>query len=83
LGTTDLTGATLYTTVEPCVMCAYAIREAHIGLVVFGTTTTAPGGSGTFYRLLTDGMVAGWSPPPLVIGGVLAEECAQVRAAAG
>src|SRR5690554_8039661 len=35
--TVDLTGATLYTTVEPCVMCAYAIRLARVTLVVAGT----------------------------------------------
>jgi tRNA(adenine34) deaminase len=81
VGTTDLVGATLYTTVEPCVMCAYAIRAAHISLVVFGTTTTVPGGTGTPYRLLTDGEIAGWPSPPQVIGGVLADECAQMRIA--
>jgi tRNA(adenine34) deaminase len=81
VGTTDLTGATLYTTVEPCVMCAYALREVHISLVVFGATTTVPGGTGTLYRLLTDAKVAGWPPPPQVIGGILADDCAQVRAA--
>lgn len=37
LGTRDLSGTTLYTTVEPCVMCAYAIRLARVGMVVAGT----------------------------------------------
>lgn len=34
LGTTDLAGSTLYTSVAPCPMCAYAIRLARISLVV-------------------------------------------------
>lgn len=34
LGTRNLNGATLYTSVAPCIMCAYAIRLAHITRVV-------------------------------------------------
>jgi tRNA(adenine34) deaminase len=44
LGTLDLSGATLYTTVEPCVLCAYAARHARIGRVVFGVNAGALGG---------------------------------------
>ena len=36
-GNYRLTGATLYVTVEPCVMCVGAIIHARIGTVVFGT----------------------------------------------
>ncbi len=36
LGSLDLTGCTLYTNVEPCVMCAYAIRLARVSVVVTG-----------------------------------------------
>src|ERR1044072_4133863 len=31
----DLSGAVLYTNVEPCVMCAFAIRQTGISAVVF------------------------------------------------
>ena len=34
--TLDLTGATLYTTMEPCPMCCWAILEAGIGRLVLG-----------------------------------------------
>ena len=36
LGHTDLTGATLYSTGEPCIMCAGAIVSAGITTVVLG-----------------------------------------------
>lgn len=35
-GTLDLAGATLYTTMEPCPMCCWAILEAGIGRLVLG-----------------------------------------------
>src|ERR1044072_2101015 len=44
LNTLDLSGATLYTNVEPCVMCAYAIRQTGIACVVFGARTARAGG---------------------------------------
>ena len=36
LGNYRLTGATLYVTVEPCLMCVGAMVHARVGLVVFG-----------------------------------------------
>ena len=47
LGTGDLFGTTLYSAMEPCPMCCWAIKEARIGRVVLGTracgaSTTAP-----------------------------------------
>lgn len=36
IGNYRLTGATLYVTVEPCLMCVGAMVHARIGLVVFG-----------------------------------------------
>ena len=36
LGNYRLTGATLYVTVEPCLMCVGAMIHARVGLVVFG-----------------------------------------------
>jgi tRNA(adenine34) deaminase len=38
-----LTGATLYVTVEPCMMCVGAMVHARIELVVFGTTEPKAG----------------------------------------
>jgi tRNA(adenine34) deaminase len=35
LGTASLSDCVLYTTAEPCVYCAYAIRESRLGRVVY------------------------------------------------
>jgi tRNA(adenine34) deaminase len=42
--TLDLSGATLYTNVEPCVMCAFAIRQTGISRVVYGISNEKVGG---------------------------------------
>src|SRR5437588_11426723 len=42
-----LTGATLYVTLEPCVMCAGAMFHARIGSVVFGASDPKDGAAGT------------------------------------
>ena len=75
----DLTGCTLYTSVEPCIMCAYAIRLARISVVVCG----ARGGDGeqavSGHIVLTDERVAPNHAPPLVIRDVLVEDCQRMR----
>ena len=43
VGNYRLTGATLYVTVEPCMMCVGAMVHARIGLVVFGATEPKAG----------------------------------------
>lgn len=40
LGSTDLTGSTMYTSVEPCVMCAFAVRLARVSVVVAGARSS-------------------------------------------
>lgn len=75
LGTLDLSDATLYTTVEPCVLCAYAVRHTRIGRVVFGIEAGALGGASGPYPLLTTAASIAGAAPPVVQGGVLAEPC--------
>jgi tRNA(Arg) A34 adenosine deaminase TadA len=43
IGNYRLTGATLYVTVEPCLMCVGAMIHARIGLVVFGAVEPKAG----------------------------------------
>lgn len=44
LGTKNLSACTLYTIVEPCAMCSFAIRETRIGRVVFSIKSPMMGG---------------------------------------
>jgi tRNA(adenine34) deaminase len=75
LGSTDLSGCTLYTTVEPCVLCAYVIRQTGVSQVVYGVPAGQAGGVTSKYALLADSELARWPAPPEVVAEVLAEEC--------
>jgi len=44
----------LYVTVEPCVMCASALRQLHIHAVYFGCANDRFGGCGTVFAINTD-----------------------------
>lgn len=79
-GTLDLDGATLYTTVEPCVLCAYAIRVTRIARVVYGVDAGTAGGACGRWPVLADLTAFPGAIPPDVLGGVLAAECAQLLA---
>ena len=68
-----LPGASLYATVEPCVMCCGAILSARIERVIFGVADPKAGAAVSLYRLLEDGRL---NHAARVTGGVLAEECA-------
>jgi tRNA(adenine34) deaminase len=75
----DLTGCTLYTSIEPCIMCAYAIRLARIAVVVSGARGGDAGQAVSGHTVLTVARVAPSRPPPLVIRDVLMQECESVR----
>ncbi|MGH7624836.1 MAG: nucleoside deaminase [Gemmatimonadaceae bacterium] len=79
-GTLDLAGATLYSTVEPCVLCAYAVRQSRIARVVFGVPAGELGGASGAYPVLGNAAVAAWGTPPTVQGDVCATECAALLA---
>ena len=67
LNTLDLSGCTLYTNVEPCWMCSFAIRETGISEVVIGSVVADIGGVTSAYPILTDPNIEGWRPPPKVV----------------
>jgi tRNA(adenine34) deaminase len=75
LDTFDLTGCTLFTTVEPCWMCSFVIRSARISRVVMGRTTPYIGGFSSNHPILLAPDIPGWSQPPLFVSGLLEEEC--------
>ena len=75
LDTLDLRGCSMYTTVEPCVLCGYVIRRAGIAHVIYGVAAGQAGACTSSYAILGDGDLAGWPEPPEITAGVLANEC--------
>jgi tRNA(adenine34) deaminase len=75
LQTLDLRGCSLYSTVEPCVLCGYAIRRTGIAHVVYGVPAGQAGACTSSYAILADLSLEGWSGIPDVRGGELAAEC--------
>jgi tRNA(adenine34) deaminase len=68
-----LSNATMYCTVEPCMMCAGAMIHARLRRLVFGTSDPKAGSAGSIYNVLTD--------PRLnhrvdVVSGIREPECA-------
>ncbi len=70
-----LLDATLFVTIEPCVMCSGAIGLARIPQVVFGATNQKFGAAGSLYDILTDERL---NHRVAVESGILEEECAQM-----
>jgi tRNA(adenine34) deaminase len=78
LGSKYLPEATIYITVEPCLMCAGALYWSKIGRVVYGADDEKNG-----YRRMLSAGVAGANPWPFhpkteLVNGVLKEECARL-----
>ncbi len=74
-GGKDLRDAVLYTTVEPCFMCAYLIRKTKIREVVFGIRTEQVGGFSSNYPFLAARDIPKWEIVPIVTEGILGGEC--------
>ena len=75
MGNYRLTGATLYVTLEPCLMCVGAIVHARIATLVFGATEPKAGAVESTQRA--------HEHPALnhritVVSGVLAAECRDI-----
>ena len=72
LGTKYLPEATLYVTVEPCLMCSGALYWSKIGQIVFGAYDEK-----NSYRKYT-GTTNPFHPKTKIIGGICAEACADL-----
>ncbi len=71
-GNYRLTGATLYVTLEPCVMCAGALVHARIARVVFGGRDLRFGGVRSKFRLADSELL---NHRVEVCEGILAADC--------
>ena len=65
--TNNITGATLYSNVEPCILCSYAIRHYNIKQVIFSKYCGELGGTAKPYHILTSTKIKKWGNPPEVI----------------
>ncbi|MGA8939685.1 MAG: tRNA adenosine(34) deaminase TadA [Acidobacteriaceae bacterium] len=75
LGNYRLVGCTLYSTLEPCAMCAGAILHARISRLIYGAPDPKAGACGSVLEVMNH--------PKLnhhleLIGGVLSAECGQL-----
>ncbi len=75
IGNYRLTGTTLYVTLEPCIMCAGAMRHARVRRVVYGAADPKSGAAGTVLDVCRG---PGANHDMEVTGGVLAEECGEL-----
>lgn len=67
-----LMDATIYVTIEPCLMCCGALYWSKIGRVVYGGSDVKSG-----YKRVV-GEQYGFHPKTLITHGVLADECTQL-----
>jgi tRNA(adenine34) deaminase len=70
-----LEDCTLYVTLEPCPMCAGAILQARIPVVVYGAFDPKAGAVHTLYQLLSDPRL---NHRPQTVSGVLMEPCGAI-----
>ena len=75
LGSWRLDGVTLVVTLEPCPMCAGAAWASRIDRLVYGAPNLDAGATGSLYNLAADPRL---NHEYEVIGGVRAQECAQL-----
>jgi tRNA(adenine34) deaminase len=68
----------LYVTLEPCPMCAGAVVQARLPLVVYGCPDPKAGACDTLYQIPTDPRL---NHRAQVVRGVLADRCAAVLSA--
>src|SRR5437764_285389 len=75
VGSWRLEGCALYVTLEPCPMCAGAVVQARLPLVVYGCADPKAGACDTLYRITQDARL---NHRAQVVAGVLADRCADV-----
>jgi tRNA(adenine34) deaminase len=63
----QLAGATLYSNMEPCLLCSYVIRHHRLGKVVFSKACGELGGTNPRFNLLTTNELGPWGDAPEVI----------------
>ena len=75
VGNHRLVDSELFVTLEPCAMCAGAILQARVALVVFGAHDSKSGSAGSVINILESNM---FNHHCQVSGGVMERECASL-----
>ena len=70
-----LSGATLYVTLEPCLMCSGAMIQSRIDRVVFGARDPKGGAVTSLYQVLSDPRL---NHRVEITEGVLEKECGEI-----
>ncbi len=65
----------LYVTLEPCPMCAGAILQARIPLLVYGAADPKAGAVHSLHQLLSDNRL---NHQTQVTSGIMAEPCGEI-----
>jgi tRNA(adenine34) deaminase len=74
-GNYRLTDAVVYSTIEPCAMCAGALIQARVKLLVYGATDEKAGAVESHFQICDAGQL---NHRVEVIKGVLASECREL-----
>ena len=72
IGNYRLTGSTVYSTIEPCAMCAGALVNARVARLVYGAPDERFGAVRSKFEICDSGIL---NHRIEVVGGVLEEEC--------
>lgn len=75
IGSWRLIDCTLYVTLEPCPMCAGAIVQARIPMVLYGTTDPKAGACHSLFNITNDVRL---NHQATVIGGIMQDECRSI-----
>jgi tRNA(adenine34) deaminase len=75
VGNYRLAGASLYVTLEPCVMCAGAMMHARVSRLIYGAPDPKTGACGSVVDMFAETRL---NHHTQVAGGVLAEECGEL-----
>ena len=75
IGNYRLSEAIVYSTIEPCAMCAGALIQARVGLLVYGAQDERAGAVHTHFQICTSGQL---NHRVKVIKGVLEPECREL-----
>ena len=78
LGRRDLSDCTIFTTVEPCPMCAGAIFHACVARVVFAMSRDDLPSLFRTRKIRLWNLASDWHYKPEVVGGVLKEEAIRI-----